>query len=359
MLPILRFGRPPQGHEHSGEARCAGRNRSISSVGPLRKPALPTCILAVACFLGATGLLAVPRAAAAQPRAIVQLIGDLNTASGVVYNARSVEGLPLDALKVIQAPRPGRYLGVFDSVGPGNSFVTRLAVSDHLAYWHAGPILSLHGSMPTITYVDGGYLVAFELAAPNGDSQIELEHFAGLRQLMAARPDREIALPRILSRYNEGTPTIESVELHGRLASSRIAIGFHYNVGHGVDRNGIGLLVNFAVWTERPNVELDAAIEHTGVHGSIGDRDAVKIDGVPLELVGGQQDKHDWSSWGLYAVPVPVTTPRGSGLSIGVIRCTIVRDAHGTRILVMSAFVYQEGSPPGTPGELVWWRGLR
>ena len=317
--------------------------------------------------LGCFGQEAGAQSTKSLQHAIAGVIGNLGSASGVVYDAHTTDGLELDALKVIQGPQPGNYLGVFDTIGPHNLFVTRLAWSDHLGVWRSGPILSMHASMPTILYAAGGYLVAFETEVPNGDSQIEVEHFASLATLMVGHPDRATVLPRRLSAHNEGTPSIEAARLTHGLADSVIVIGFHYDTRRGVDRNGVGVLRGFSSWTERPNVELNGVLEADGVKGNIGDRDAVTIEGMAVQLVGGQSKRGNWSTWRLYAyspalrnaVKVPISGPSGTNLSIGVARSSIVRDAAGTRTLVLTAFVYQQGSPPAARGELVWWRPAR
>jgi hypothetical protein len=341
----------------------------IASALIVRRPSIHARRLLGLAALVAAAVIALGAqvAAASSPKRLVNLIENVDSAAGVVYGAHATNGLSLDALTVIAAPTPGRYLGVFDTIGPGNLFVTRLATSDDLRTWQAGVVLSMHGSMPTITEVDGAYLLAFESATPNGDSQIAVERFGSLASLEAGRPDAADLLARHLSAVNEGTPSFDSVDLSGGLRHSRIVIGFHYNTGDGVDRNGIGVLSDFSVWTEARNVTLNKAMQANGVHGSIGERDAVALDGASVEVVEGQQQKYNWSSWGLYAyepstgavTPLSISTPRGSGLSIGVGRAAIVKSASGHRLLVVSAYVYSQGSPAGTAGEIVWWRPVQ
>jgi hypothetical protein len=220
--------------------------------------------------------------------------------------------------------------------------------------------------MPTIIAVGVGYLLAFESASRNGTSQIEVVHYASYSSLMAAHPDRTKTLPRHLSTSNEGTPSFHAVDYWDGVNDSRIVIGFHYNTGDGVDRNGIGLFTDFSRWIERSNVKLNHAIEKAGVRGSIGARNSVTLNGARYQLVEGQRVKGQWKAWRIFlyepavdvVARIRMSTTHGSHLSVGVPRASILTDASGQSLLVLSAFVYRQGSPRATHGELIWWRPL-
>jgi hypothetical protein len=302
-------------------------------------------------------------------RRAAALVGNVGRASGAIYGATTSTGLSLDALKIIQGPTPGSYLGVFDYFGSNEYYVTRLAFSDDLSSWSPGPVLNWRASMPTIAQAGSGYLVAFEIADARGRSQIEVEYFPDFGELLSAEPSRVVLLHRHLSASNEGTPSFHSIDLRDGIRDSVIQIGFHYNTGADeksgadVDRNGVGTLVNFSRWSERKNNSLNRALEAKGVHGSIGARTGIDFDGIRIQLVEGQRVQGRWDSWRIYAyepsvgivAPVRISTPRGSDLSVGVPRASIVPSTSGSPLLVLTAFVYQEGSPADAQGELLWW----
>lgn len=312
--------------------------------------------------------LALPSAAQAASTAQVaaSLVGDVARADGALYQATTSNGgVSLDALKVIQGPVPGTYVGVFHVAQPsGGLFSVRLALSDNLRSWAGGPVLSWRASMPTIAAVPGGgYLVAFELADARGRSQIALEYFRSFSDLLVAKPARVVDLHRGLSATNEGTPSFHSIKLGSGIAHSRVVLGLHYNSGDGVDRNGVGVLTDFSRWSERPNAALNRALEADGVRGSIGARTGLRLDDTRVQLIEGQTVPDSWNTWRIYAYEpanhvvskVMLATPYGSSFSVGVPRASTVRSASGQSLLVLSAFVYQQGSPQKLDGELVWW----
>ena len=323
--------------------------------------------MAVVACLAAAPSAAVAQSAGAKPQAEARMITDLRSATGLAYDLRTTTGSELDALNLINGPRPGTYVGVYHSPEADGYFRVSVATSTNLVSWTSVALLSRSASMPTIAADgEGGYLVAFEAAEPAGRSEIEVEHFSNYRLLLAGRQDRRMLLPRRLSATNEGTPSFMSVRLRGGLGDSDIVVGFHYNAGAGVDRNGIGVLSDFRRWSERTNGPLNHALEAAGVQGSIGGRTQVTIGSDTIELVGAQATPGTWDSWQIYAYDprtgrgesLRMTLPSGAPLSVELPELSIVTNASGVEELVATAFVHRQGSARVAHGEMLWWRPL-
>ena len=105
---------------------------------------------------------------------------------------------------------------------------------------------------------------------------------------------------------NEGTPSIEQVDLDAGVGASRIELGFHYHRDCRVDRQAHGTLSGFRSWSAARNPELDAAIERAAaavgeqVRGNIGDRDHLRYRSQDYDLVEAQGRRGDFATWRVY-----------------------------------------------------------
>src|SRR5436305_7032054 len=129
--------------------------------------------------------------------------------------------------------------------------------------------------MPTLRPISGtgGYLLAYE-KKPADANVIRIAYYRSRGDLLAGRAARQRNLPRSLSPYANGTPTILWVNWGGGPARSLIGIGFHYqsqaNRAPAADREAIGLLAGFSRWTVRTDDDADETRYGQGLRGNPG-----------------------------------------------------------------------------------------
>ena len=293
-------------------------------------------------------------------------IGDFNGASAAVVHATDRAGISLDVLRVINGATAGNYLGVYHHQAVDGSFSMRLATSTDLTHWSTSVVLANNATNPFLTRLtDGSYLLAFEKVA-GGHSEVSLAHYANLQSLLQAKVDRTVDLPRTLSSLNEGTPTIESVNLAAGasatsssgtdLNNSTMTIRFHYNHDGRRDLEAVGVLTGFTAWTAHADPALDGAVTSLGAAGSLGDRSEITVAGHTFTLIEGERTAHDLQSYGAYlvdnatgtAVPVPLRSPWGVS-AVGNNHVSIVSGPHGQQEMVTTMF----GFAPNGAGELI------
>jgi hypothetical protein len=306
------------------------------------------------------------RSAASAATVLRAAIETVPAASGYRYSARDDHGRSMDALKIISKPGGG-YLGVYH-YGPNGVFGVYVAESRDLLHWTSRARLDRDASQPAISALsDSGFLLADEASASRADKLrllLRFRHYASLAALFSGRADRMFEAPLTLasgSAKTEGTPNIFSATLSPDLAHSRIIVGFHYRLPHGLDRPGIGVLTNFSSWSGRKDTALEAALRADGVSGSIGDRDAIRFLGVPLELVEAQTGTGP--AWQVYlydqktrvATALHIRTNRGSR-SFGNPTVTSLRLPSGATALVFTLFLRSALAHSGEAGELVFYR---
>lgn len=301
--------------------------------------------------------------AAAVLRAAIEAVPN---ASAHRYATRDDHGRSMDSLKIISKPGGG-YLGVYHN-GPQGAFHVYVAESRDLLHWASKAVLDDGASQPAITALSGsGYLLADEASASSAAGLqpiLRFRHYASLAALLSGRADRTFEPPLTLasgSAKAEGTPNIFSATLSPDLSHSRVVVGFHYRLPHGLDRPGIGVLTDFSSWSSHTDTALEAALRAAGASGAIGDRDAVTFLGTPFELVEAQAGAGPaWHAY-LYdqrthlAAALNIRTNQGSR-SFGNPTVTSLRGPSGATALVFTVFLRSSLAHSGEAGELVYYR---
>lgn len=363
-----------------------------------------TILCLVALFVAALSLPAAAGAApSAQQRAAARqllksvLEGPAITSTAHRFAALDNRGKSLDTLKVVPV-EGGRYVGVYHSAGNGQYDVD-VATSADLMNWTHQAVLDSDASHATIRRLaDGSFIVAYEKYAladfldrpllitqldplynPLNRIRLRFRFYRNIDALLTGRFERQISVPRTLSKISEGTPHIISANLVGGQPShSRIRVGLHYlkalRKRPDSDRQATGTLKNFKKWTPRAEPKLDrrflrARLLHSGFAkpptGSIGDRDELYLDGVRLLVQEAEYVPRDWSSWRIFIVdperrtpiPVDIKTPQGSR-SYGAPTVTELISPAGRRAIFVSMFVFTEGSGTGEAGQLIYYHEL-
>lgn len=302
-------------------------------------------------------MLAPLAAAAVLPFGLKEL--DVRKADLWVYNARAVDGLVLDGLKILPPVR-GEYLGVHH-VLTGGRFVLRLVASRDLKKWEVVRDLDHHAHQGTIRRVGSEYLVAWEKDG-TGPNFIRVAAFPSLRALKEGDPSHQVDLPTTLSPAAEGTPSIEFVEKKGDWALSRIGLRFHYYRDRDIDRQAEGVLTGFRDWKASRRDQDNSPLE-SSYRGNIGDRDTLRLPGETWDILEAQLRKEDWSSWRLLArrrpggyTPVEAVTHGGSK-SFANPTWDVMPLPCGSRALLVTLFLPSQGSAPGEAGCLIaGWR---
>ncbi|KAJ6549515.1 hypothetical protein DFH09DRAFT_1168990 [Mycena vulgaris] len=287
---------------------------------------------------------------------LLSLIVDVNAADGVVYSAKDNQGRTMDTVKIIQAPE-GDYMAVYHTLRDDGRFHSAIATSTDPLHFTFSADFGAGSSQPTLFFVgDGMYVMAWE-QDPN--NHIAVRYFANRASLLAANPTRSFDTPMTLSACAEGTPNIYSVKLNPDIGHSFIDIGGHYFW----DRQQRGNLANFNHWVTSPRPDVDDAVLFWGVHGNIGDRDAVAFDGFQFQLMEGQGTFGDFGSFRTFlyefstgnADRVSVTTARGSTAFANPSISTI-KSPNGQNAVVVGMFLPSEGAATGEAGPLIYYR---
>ncbi len=297
------------------------------------------------------------RAAGTQLRGFMANVTSSNASS---YQTRDSTGYTTDTIKIVQIPQG--YLGVYHDL-IGTSFSVRLGFSTDLLRWRYVTTIATGASQPTIFPLpDGGFLVAYEKDDPGGFAHLEFRGYPSVVALGYNQYDAQFDAPRTLSPIGEGTPNVRSVAYQGSLSRSTIQVGFHYfDRRLGRDREGLGTLTNFSVWSTRVNTQLNTAFQPMP-GGEIGGRDYLLFEGCPFTVIEAQSVLGDWSTWHVYlydetahtVTAIPVRTA-GLSTSMGNHKFEIVTDPAGHQALVVSYFIFSQGSAPGEAGPLVFY----
>ena len=281
-------------------------------------------------------------------------------------------GKQLGALDPIADPAGG-YLGVYHSpsVWRGRpTFRISLAHSEDLLHWRRIRVLDQVGaSMPTLQPIPGtrGYLLAYEKAHPGGNL-IRLAYFRSRASLLAGWAAARLTLPRRLSPYSNGTPTILWIHWRGSPARSVIGLGFHYQsqTGHRpwADRDAQGVLVGWRWWSAHEDTDTDAALFGQRLQGNHGDWRQFGFGGFQWRVYEGQKRFDDFATWHvlLYASHSGAVYPLSlemDSLPITSVGNPIVREEPGPggqgRVLVVTCFVFAAAARRLT-GELVFYQ---
>jgi hypothetical protein len=238
-----------------------------------------------------------------------RLIEDLPCPSSgrVAYDEIDDHGDSMSVLDPIPNPQGG-YLGVYHTAfrPPGDPFTDfriSLAQSSDLIHWTRVEVLDPSGaSMPTLRAIAGspGYLLAYEKSLARGDV-VRLRYYPSLAALLAGRYSAQRDLPRDFSPFNDGTPTILWARWNGSLWRSVIELGFHYETARkwwrGPDREAIGTLRGFRMWSARTDPSTDAALSQQGLVGSHGDWRQFGFEGSRWRVYEAQTSYNDFGTW--------------------------------------------------------------
>jgi hypothetical protein len=292
---------------------------------------------------------------------LIELLCDVPRATAF-HCVRDDRGRTMDTLKVIADPAGG-YLAVYHCGAGRGIFEVHVATSPDLARWTWRARLDGFASQPYIAALpDGGFLVAVEGGGAGTPPWLRLHDFASRDDLLAAKASRTFDAPHTLvprRKHAEGTPNIYAASPD----RSRIDVGFHYYRRGKVDRQARGVLTGFAEWTARPEPQIDRALEHWGVNGNIGGRDAFTWNGRQYLLVEGQGERRRWHTWRTYlydvagerAWPLPILT-RGGSAAIANPTATVLDAPSGGPALLVTAHLFDVGAAEGEAGPLLFYR---
>jgi len=286
-------------------------------------------------------------------------------------------GEPMGVLDVVADPAGG-YLGVYHTAfgQSDNALDYRICLghSSDLIHWHRLQVLDPAGaSMPTLRAVPGqpGYLLAYEKSpSTQAGHVIRVRYYATQADLLAGRYTLQRDLPRRLSAYNNGTPTLLSVHWPRSIRRSVLRIGFHYETSlhgrPGPDREAVGTLRGLRSWSVRADFGVDALLDSQGLHGNHGDWREFSFDAARWRLYEAQRSFDDFSSWrvvlnGPGADMYPVTLKSGNAVvssSFGNPVATELPAPTGSgQILLVTVFVFASPAP-GQTGELIYYQPL-
>jgi hypothetical protein len=280
----------------------------------------------------------------------INLLERVDQAELAVFGLKDDGGRTMDCLKVAETA-PGSYLGVYHTLIDG-SFKLQIAESKDLRHWTRTAVLEDHAHQGTIRKWDQGWLLAWEKDGGEGN-WIRVATYATLAYLHAGKPAKVKDLPRSLSKYAEGTPSIFTAFDYGR-GRSEIRLRFHFYRDGDVDRQAAGVLTDFDRWEEGPVNHANELLGET-YHGNIGDRDEVATPNGSFELIECQKVKNDWASWRIVASymkgyrELAIKTPKGS-TSFANPNCTLLADGR----TVMTLFLPSQGAALGEGGCLLY-----
>jgi hypothetical protein len=314
---------------------------------------------------------ATAQASAARLEQLIEEIPSLDSGRSAV-GATDDQGGQLGAIDPIDDPAGG-YLAVYHSPyrpAFGRTFKISLAHSNDLLHWTRLRVLDgIGASMPTLRPIPGttGYLLAYEKQRPRGDL-IRVAYFRSGADLLAGRASTQRDLPRRLSHYNNGTPSILSIDWRGSVHRSLIELAFHYQTEAGrraaADREAIGWLRDFRVWQAHKDSGVDQALSARQLDGSHGDWRQFAFQGFRWRIYEGQSHFDSFRSWHivLYDASSRATYPLALQLgdsritSVGnpIVRSAIAPSGVG-KVLVITTFVFSASSP-GLTGELVYYQ---
>lgn len=333
---------------------------------------------------------------------LASIVEQVDRTTAYRYRAKDDRGALLDGLKVLQVD--GTNLGIYHAPAKDGRFNVYVATSDDLIAWTRRATIDAGASQPTIALLpSGGIVVAYEkvslielgplsaitdtlesivgpiLDRPSDRIRIRFRFYRTVDALLHGQFAREFTAPRRLSPTAEGTPSITKVKQTRRLLSrSRIEVGMHYFAdldGNGTsdaDRQATAVLSGFSRWQARPAPQLDDALMHApflhpdyaqAPRGNIGDRDQIVFDGVRLDLQEAQYVPGDYSSWRPFLIdprggvprPLQIVTHGGSK-SFGNPTATALEAPSGRDAVLVTVYVFSEGSAPGENGPLIYYR---
>ena len=270
------------------------------------------------------------------------------------YRTYDDVGHTMDGLKIIANPDVGGFIGVYQTYREG-TFDAHLATSTDLLHWTWRVVLDRSAAQPTIKVAGAGFVVVTET---DGDNHLRFYYYYDSWQaLLNASPSRTYDAPRTLSPCAEGTPNIYAGD------NTRVEVGFHYWSQCDVGRQARGV-TDWNSWSAAPEPALDSAIIAYGIAG-VGDRDGpLTFRGYQFAVIEGEGVRNEWDSWRVFLYDYQTQTAdllniRTDAGSISFGNPTIEQvEIGGHRALVMTLFVFLDGSVANENGSLVYYRTL-
>lgn len=281
---------------------------------------------------------------------LIEKLEGVTSAAVKVHNLSDSAGRGMDTLKV--CPIGDRYWGIYHTKLNG-VFELRVAESRNLSTWTEIAFLGRHQHQGDLRPMGKGFLVVNEEDSERGN-QIRLRYFAGPDQLRAGVASRDRRITRTFAPSAEGTPHIEQI-VGEKPDNSEILIGFHYFRDRVVDRQAMGVLLNFDRWKAWKNVVANRALDRMGFRGNFGGRYGFQWDGGRWFVQEAQLRRTKFETWRMvvgngrfYTWVYPETA--GGSRAFGNPSVTVLPDGR----FVVTSFLFGEAAAPGESGELLY-----
>lgn len=293
---------------------------------------------------------------------VKSLMEDVESSPIKVYAAKDDSGRGMDCLKIAMVGRKG-YLGICHSKDSRGIFRARLVKSTDLKTWKVVHEFEDHTHQGTLVRLDTRWLVAMEKDGPDGN-WIQVRGYDSTADLEAGRHAVIKDLPRQLSKFAEGTPSIDRASVgNGKWNEVDLLIRFHYYRDGDVDRQASGTLTAFDTWASKVERVDNAPLEPT-YKGNIGDRDTFYLKGITFDLLEAQLAKNDWSSWRIllrkrgdeWFRVSPKT--KGGSKSFANPTGTYIDLPDGRAGIVFTLFLPSQGAAKGEAGTLIYAKPL-
>jgi hypothetical protein len=178
---------------------------------------------------------------------------------------------------------------------------------------------------------------------------------------------------RQLSPCAEGTPNIYSA------SSTEVDFGFHFYADCVTDRQARGT-TDWVTWEASPQPHLDRAALLQGYRGSIGDREAIVLEGHEFIFLESQFTQDDWRTFRFLLYDEELGARDQAGLTTGFGEAPpeppsvhVFMQTHegsssftnltvsevtfeGQRALVFGVFIPEEGAHGDEAGQLIYYR---
>jgi hypothetical protein len=288
---------------------------------------------------------------------LLGLITDVTQATAYRYKLTDDQGRHIGPLDIMWVPEAGRFAGVYFAWDDADqAFHTHVATSTDLLDWTWEVELARQASMPAIaSMAGGGYLVAWE-QEPDPIHMV-IASFDTWDDLRSGNIARRFDVPVTMPACGEGTPSIDAA------SRERVDLSFHYHGDCERDRQASGW-TDWTAWQAVARPERDQALIDRGIDGHIGDRDTIAFRGHELMLLEGERVPGDWSSWRTFlyddetrvADEIAFKTHAGSQAFSNPSISEVRIDGH--RAILVTLYLFTEGSRGGEDEELVFYRTL-